>query len=260
MTNRQEIAENSPNTGGALIAADNIAVAYQGLTAISGVSLSVKKGEIVTLIGPNGAGKSTIIRALLGLVPLQTGAIAKQAGLKVGYAPQTLSLDAAMPITVKRFLTLSPTASKASINKALEKTAAENLVDKQLTSLSGGQLRRVLLARAFMGSPDLLVLDEPVAGVDAQGQSDLYALIGKVAKETGCGVLIVSHDLHLVMAQTDHVICINGHICCEGHPTMVTKDPAYKTLFTPMATSQHHHHDDTGELAPYEHNHDHHHH
>jgi len=241
----------------ALITADKVSVAYEGLTAVANVDLSVNEGEIVTLIGPNGAGKSTIIRALLGLVPLSTGTITRKPKLKLGYAPQSLNPDSAMPMTVNRFLALNPDCTKADIKDSLHMTGAGELASKQLTSLSGGQLRRVLLARAFMGNPDLLVLDEPVAGVDAQGQSDLYSLIGKFAKDRKCGVLIVSHDLHLVMAQTDHVICINGHVCCEGHPATVTEDPAYKTLFTPLPAGSS---NDLGDLAPYEHHHDHHHH
>ncbi len=241
-----------------LIAAQDISVAYNGVTAVSGVTLKVERSEIVTLIGPNGAGKSTIIRALLGLVPLAGGTITKQPKLRIGYAPQKLNLDSAMPMSVTRFLTLSPHAGNPNdCADALALTGVANCADKQLADLSGGQLRRVLLARAFMTAPDLLVLDEPVAGVDAQGQSDLYALIGEIARSRDCGVLVVSHDLHLVMAQTDHVICINGHVCCEGHPASVTKDPAYHTLFQPTSASG----DGTaGDLAPYEHHHDHHHH
>ncbi len=240
-----------------LIAANDISVAYNGVTAVSGVSLTVNRGEIVTLIGPNGAGKSTIIRALLGLVPLQDGTITKTNGLRIGYAPQKLNLDAAMPMTVTRFLTLNPNGKDADCAESLALTGAANCADKQLADLSGGQLRRVLLARAFMAAPDLLVMDEPVAGVDAQGQSDLYALIGQIARARQCGVLVVSHDLHLVMAQTDHVICINGHVCCEGHPTSVTQDPAFHTLFQPASDTAD---KAAGDLAPYEHHHDHHHH
>lgn len=234
-----------------LISLDQVCVKAQDKTLIDGVSLELNRGEVVTLIGPNGAGKSTIVRVILGLLKPTSGTVQRAAGLKIGYAPQAMALDTAMPLTVERFLSLSGRAKKADVPKALALVEAQGLLKSSMHNLSGGERQRVLLARALLGKPDLLVLDEPAQGVDAQGQLDIYELIAAVADETGAGVLVVSHDLHLVMARTDRVICVNGHVCCEGTATEVANDPHYEALFGRRGAQ---------DLAVYRHDHDHHHH
>ncbi len=234
-----------------LISLDQVCVKAQDKTLIDGVSLELNRGEVVTLIGPNGAGKSTIVRVILGLLKPTSGIVQRAAGLKIGYAPQAMALDTAMPLTVERFLSLSGRAKKADVPKALALVEAQGLLKSSMHNLSGGERQRVLLARALLGKPDLLVLDEPAQGVDAQGQLDIYELIAAVADETGAGVLVVSHDLHLVMARTDRVICVNGHVCCEGTATEVANDPHYEALFGRRGAQ---------DLAVYRHDHDHHHH
>lgn len=234
-----------------LINLSGVKVMAEGEVLIHDVSLRVQRGEVVTLIGPNGAGKSTIVRVILGLVRPVAGQVTRASGLKVGYAPQAMALDTVMPLTVERFLSLSRRAKKGDAEQALEKVNALNLLKKSMHALSGGERQRVLLARALIGQPDLLVLDEPAQGVDAQGQLDMYELITKVADETGAGVLVVSHDLHLVMARTDKVVCVNGHVCCEGTAVEVANDPHYVALFGPRGAQ---------DLAVYRHDHDHHHH
>lgn len=231
-----------------LITLDNIGVTAKGKVLINGVSLALNKGEVVTLIGPNGAGKSTIVRVILGLLKPSVGKVLRAKGLRIGYAPQAMALDSAMPLTVERFLSLSGRAKKADIPAALALVDADRLLKSSMHDLSGGERQRVLLARAVLGQPDLLVLDEPAQGVDAQGQLDIYELIAAVADKTGVGVLVVSHDLHLVMARTDRVICVNGHVCCEGTATEVANDPHYEALFGRRGAQ---------DLAVYRHDHDH---
>ena len=206
------------------------------------VSLAISAGEIVVLIGPNGSGKTTLIRALLGLAG-HTGEVARQPGLRIGYVPQHFPRDASLPITVSRFLKLYGGDAQA----ALARVGSEKLSDHQLATLSGGEMARVLLARAISNKPDLLILDEPFAGVDLSGEAALYALIAELRDELGCGVLLVSHDLHVVMAQASRVICLNRHICCQGEASDVVKDPAFVELFGARVASElaiyHHHHD-----------------
>jgi len=214
---------------------------------VDGADLTVHAGEIVTLIGPNGAGKTTLVRALLGLMSFNSGELIKQPGLRIGYMPQKLHIDPSLPLTVKRFLTLGG-RKHGAIDRALTRTGAQHLLEHHLQALSGGETQRVLLARALLRNPQLLVLDEPVQGVDVAGQAALYALINELRHELGCGVLLISHDLHLVMANTDMVICLNGHVCCHGHPSQVTADPAYLKLFGHRTEAQ---------VALYTHHHDH---
>ncbi len=212
------------------------------------VSFAVHRGEIVTLIGPNGGGKTTTIRLALGILPLAEGCVIRAPGLKIGYVPQRLALDPTLPMTVARFMRLTADAPQADILAALRETGVEARRDAPVQALSGGELQRVLIARAILGRPDLLVLDEPVQGVDFAGEAALYDLIGEIRARLGCGVLLVSHDLHFVMAGTDHVVCINTHVCCEGHPHEVTQTPEYAELFGPAALAR---------LAAYTHHHDH---
>lgn len=228
----------------ALIRLEQVSV---GLTQprLEQVSLTLKPCEILTLIGPNGAGKTTLVRVVLGLLNPSLGTVWQRPGLRIGYMPQRLQIDATLPLTVERFLRLLPRTSMAAAQQALERVGAEQVFKHPLHSLSGGELQRVLLARALLRNPELLVLDEPVQGVDVAGQAELYQLITELRDELGCGVLMVSHDLHLVMRATDRVICLNRHVCCSGHPEQVSHDPAFVELFGRNAQSlaiyQHHH-------------------
>ena len=249
---------------GPLVAGRGLAVVRQGRRILDGVDLAVSPGEIVTLIGPNGAGKSTLVRVLIGLERPDEGAVTARPGLRIGYSPQLLALDPALPLDVRRFLTLGTPAGRERLAAVLARVGlAEPLLRRQMRALSGGEQHRVLLARALLREPDLLVLDEPLSGVDVSGQLELYALIDRIREETGAGVLLVSHDLHLVMARTDRVLCLDGHVCCAGRPVEVARDPAFVRLFGPRygdvlafyrhRADPHHHHDHPGG------GHDHHH-
>lgn len=213
-----------------------------------GVSFEVARGEIVTLIGPNGSGKSTTARVALGVVKPDEGAVTRLEGLRVGYVPQKIAIDGTLPLTLARLMSLTAPHPPEKIRVALETVGVAHLAGAQVHSLSGGEFQRALLARAMLGRPDLLVLDEPVQGVDFTGETALYDLIGRVRDETGCGVLLISHDLHVVMAATDTVICLNGHVCCRGTPQSVAASPEYHKLFGARAAET---------LAIYRHHHDH---
>ncbi len=193
------------------------------------VDIVVQAGRVVTVIGPNGAGKTTLLRVLLGLTAANAGVVRRRAGLRIGYVPQRLHVDPTLPLTVQRFLGLVP--ERRRVGQVLEELAITRLLDKPMQRLSGGEMQRVLLARALLGDPDLLVLDEPAQSVDVGGQGELYTLIGRLRDQHGYGVLLVSHDLHLVMGATDHVICLNRHVCCTGTPALVKKQPEYIALF-----------------------------
>ena len=231
-----------------LAEARGVDLSFGGNKVLSDVHMAVRKGEIVTLIGPNGSGKSTLVRLVLGLLEPDRGRVFLKPGLRIGYMPQRLVIDDALPLTVDRFLRLGGTATRPARLAALGEVAAARLADSPIQKISGGEMQRVLLARALLREPDLLVLDEPAQGVDMTGQADLFKLITGIRDRRGCGVLMVSHDLHLVMASTDSVICLNHHVCCTGHPETVTRHPAYIELFGPLAS---------GELAVYTHQHDH---
>jgi zinc transport system ATP-binding protein len=240
-----------------LVIARDVSVAFGSHLAVEKVDLSIAAGEIVTLIGPNGSGKTTLVKAILGLQRPVSGEIRRRPGLTVGYMPQRLQIDPTLPLTVKRFLALWGKTNGGTIAAALEDVGAARLLDTPMQGLSGGELQRVLLARALLRNPDLLVLDEPVQGVDVQGQGELYGLIERIRNEHGCGVLLVSHDLHLVMARTDTVVCLNRHVCCSGHPRAVSQHPAFRALFGPTAEAfgiyQHAHnhaHDAHGDVVP----------
>jgi zinc transport system ATP-binding protein len=231
-----------------LIAAHGLSVRFGGRTVLSGIDLSVRPGEIVTLIGPNGAGKSTLVRAMLGLVKPFAGRVERQQGLTIGYLPQKLPIDPTLPMTVRRFLRLWGRATNARLAALLDEVGVPEVIDRPVHGLSGGETQRVLIARALMREPDLLVLDEPNQGVDVGGQAAMFRLIDGLRRRHGCGVVLISHDLHLVMAGTDRVVCLNGHVCCEGHPEAVSRHPEYLALFGPTAE---------GALAVYQHQHDH---
>jgi zinc transport system ATP-binding protein len=230
-----------------LIAAEGASLTLGARTVLQSIDLAVHAGEIVTLIGPNGAGKTSLVRLLLGLVRPDQGRILRRPNLKIGYVPQQVERDPVLPLEADRFLALAGPSSRARRQAALEEVGAAHVARHPFHSLSGGELQRVLLARALLRGPDLLVLDEPVRGVDVGGQIALYDLIDGIRKRRGCGVLMVSHDLHLVMAATDQVVCLNTHICCAGHPEAVTRHPEYRALFGSAAER----------LAVYVHHHDH---
>ncbi len=237
-----------------LMTAENLTVQRGGVPVLRDVSLTVTAGEIVSIIGPNGAGKTTLIRALLGLEVPSQGHLRRALGLRIGYVPQKLGIDPLLPLTAGRFLALWPGATPLRVAEVLAATGTTALALRPLAGLSGGELQRVLLARALINKPSLLVLDEPAQGLDVHAEAALYELIETLRRETGCGVLLVSHDLHLVMAKTDRVVCLNGHICCQGHPEMVRSDPAYVAMFgssmAAFALYQHHHdHTHDGAIA-----------
>ena len=214
---------------------------------VKGVSLEVKQGEIVTLIGPNGSGKSTTAKISLGIYKEVEGKVKKFTN-KIGYVPQKISVDWTLPIRVIDFMSLTDEPTNEQINIALSLTGIEHLRDKSLGNLSGGEFQRVLIARAIAKQPELLVLDEPVQGVDFKGEVVLYELIKKISEELNCGILLISHDLHVVMSATDFVVCLNGHVCCSGTPQVVAKNNKYQELFGDRASSI---------LSLYEHKHDH---
>jgi zinc transport system ATP-binding protein len=212
------------------------------------VDLAIAPGEIVTVIGPNGSGKTTLLRALLGIERLAAGRVQRADGLRLGYVPQRLAIDRTLPMTVRRFLSLPRAVPDAAAMAALARVGVADAAGRQMAQLSGGELQRVLLARALLAAPQILVLDEPTAGLDQPGEAAFYRLLEEVRSETGAAVLLVSHDLHVVMAASDRVVCLNGHVCCEGAPQVVREAPAYRALFG-QGTQ--------GALALYRHDHDH---
>ena len=253
-----------------LIQANHIHHAFGDKTVLSDVSLKIHAKEIVTLIGPNGAGKSTLLKILLGLVTPSSGKIDHKNRLKIGFMPQKIHIDATLPMSVKRFLELglpknnaknsSPsfkirlrqlfstaTYDSTRLDKITKELQLSALLSQPIQQVSGGEMQRILLARALMGEPELLVLDEPVQGVDIKGQAELYQYIDHIRHHYGCGILMVSHDLHIVMQHTDQVLCLNQHICCTGHPKDVSESPEFQALFTSQPEG----------IALYEHHHDH---
>lgn len=230
-----------------LLTASDLGVELGGHRVLSGVSLTLRRGEIVTIVGPNGSGKTTLLRLLIGAERPDAGRIERAPGLRIGYVPQKLAVDHTLPLTVDGFLALTG-SGRAARAQALEHVGARGLGGRQLSALSGGQFQRAMLAHALLRRPDLLVLDEAAQGLDQAGEARLYQLIEQLRTELGCGVLMVSHDLHVVMAASDRVICLNGHICCEGAPLVVSAAPEYRALFG---------HGTHGALALYRHEHDH---
>lgn len=240
-----------------LLNAKGLTVRHGEVTALSNVSLSVHPGEIVTIVGPNGSGKSTLVRALIGLEPPTEGQIARKPGLTIGYVPQRLKVEAGLPLTVRRFLSLPRRVGDAEAASALSRVGVAGLENRQLARLSGGQFQRVLLARALLARPEILILDEPTQGLDQPGVAAFYRLLEELRRETGVAVLLVSHDLHVVMSASDRVICLNGHVCCEGAPDQVSAAPEYRALFGMGAGSAlalyHHHHDHDHDHGPEDH-------
>lgn len=217
-------------------------------TLLKNIDITINPGEIVSLIGPNGAGKTTLVQLILGLSAPTAGSLQRASGLTVGYVPQSFALDASLPLTPERFVRLGTKSSKEAARERLNEAGVPNVGSRMMTDLSGGETQRVLLARALLRNPQLLVLDEPAAGLDISGEADLYHLIQDIRDQRGCGILLVSHDLHMVMAATDHVICLNQHVCCSGAPAHVTQQPEFQQLFGPQAATV---------LAPYVHSHNH---
>ena len=214
---------------------------------VKGVTLQVERGKIVTLIGPNGSGKSTTAKIALGIYKNIEGQVEKFTN-NIGYVPQKISIDWTLPLRVKDFMLLTDNLKDDALDEALTLTGVKHLKDKNLGNLSGGEFQRVLLARAISKKPELLVLDEPVQGVDFTGEIALYELIKKISEKLNCGILLISHDLHTVMTATDHVVCLNGHVCCSGSPKDVARNNEYKALFGEQASQT---------LSVYEHKHDH---
>ncbi len=231
-----------------LLSAQNLSVRLGGVDVLQDINIAIEANEIVTILGPNGSGKSTLLRALLGIVPLTSGRVTRASNVQIGYVPQRLAMDRSMPMTVRRFLSLPKRVPDADAAQALEKVGMTGSAQQQMTELSGGQFQRVLLARALLCKPQVLMLDEPTQGLDQPGEAAFYRLIDEVRIDTGAAVLMVSHDLHVVMAASDRVICLNRHICCEGTPRVVSNAPEYRALFG-LGTQ--------GALALYQHMHDH---
>ncbi len=231
-----------------LLTLQNAGMQADGKWLVRGVDFNISRGEIVTLIGPNGSGKSTTAKMALGVLKPSEGLVKRQSKLTVGYVPQKLTIDWTLPLTVDRLMYLTGKRGMGVAEEALQRTGVSHLRKANVQQLSGGEFQRVLLARAIARKPDLLVLDEPVQGVDFTGEIALYDLISEIRDELNCGILLISHDLHLVMAATDKVICLNGHMCCQGHPKAVAETKEYQQLFGAHAA---------GTMAFYEHHHDH---
>ncbi|WP_373778863.1 zinc ABC transporter ATP-binding protein ZnuC [Glaesserella sp.] len=233
-----------------LVTLENIDVEFGELKALHNINLHIYPRSITTIVGPNGGGKSTLLKVLLKLLTPSKGKVSYQNGLKIGYVPQKLHLDHSIPITVQKFLSLKPNVTKSSIEETLNLLSISHLAQNSVQKLSGGEQQRVLLARAILDKPQLLVLDEPMQGVDITGQSELYQLLNKTRLWLNCSILMVSHDLNIVMANTDEVLCINRHICCAGTPEVVSNDPSFIHLFGDQFAKN---------VAFYSHHHNHHH-
>ncbi|MEM7521111.1 MAG: metal ABC transporter ATP-binding protein [Pseudomonadota bacterium] len=231
-----------------LISTESVTLAYGGRTVLRNVTCHVNRGEIITIVGPNGSGKSSLLRALIGALKPVSGVITRAPALRIGYVPRKLMIDSTLPLTVQRFLALPGRRARGDISAALDHAGVPDLARAQMSNLSGGQFQRVLLARALLGAPDLLILDEATQGLDQPGAAAFYRQIEDVRREMDLAVLMVSHDLHVVMAASDRVLCLNGHICCQGSPKIVADAPEYRALFGSGTQ---------GALALYRHDHDH---
>jgi len=231
-----------------LIKISNLEVKYGSKFVLKNMNLSLKAGEIVTIVGPNGSGKTTLFKAIIGTVSVSKGTIEIKPNLRIGYVPQQLKIDQTLPITVERFLKLSNINFEKSLDKTELILGSKDLLDVQINSLSGGEMQRVLLARALINDPQVLLLDEATRGLDQPGVAAFYRKIENIRKSTNCAILMISHDLHVVMSSSDRVICVNGHICCQGTPEIVATSPEYQALFGG---------DVDGTFALYRHHHDH---
>ncbi|NNE53762.1 MAG: metal ABC transporter ATP-binding protein [Sulfitobacter sp.] len=231
-----------------LIATRDLTLYHDDLKVLEGVNFSIQRGEIVTIVGPNGSGKSSLVRALIGAMTPANGSVTRAPGLRIGYVPQKLQIDSTLPLTVARFLNLPQRQSRAAIKEALTQAGVPDLAQRQMAGLSGGQFQRVLLARALLAKPDILILDEATQGLDQPGEAAFYRLIADLRERLDLAIVMVSHDLHVVMAASDRVLCLNGHVCCEGAPEIVADAPEYRALFGSGTQ---------GALALYRHEHDH---
>ena len=248
MENYKNEIENMDVGKDTLVALDNAGLSISNKWLVREVTMKVNAGEIVTLIGPNGSGKSTTAKMALGIMAPSEGSVYRCENARVSYVPQRLSIDWTMPLDVNRFISLTRFLDKKAVKKALSMTETEHLYNVEVRTLSGGEFQRVLIARAIAHSPQFLVLDEPVQGVDFNGEIALYKLIENIRNELNCGIILISHDLHVVMSTTDRVICLNGHVCCSGTPAVVATEPEFRALFGDRAAN---------ELAFYKHQHDH---
>ena len=233
-----------------LLSLKNINVSFGDNQVLSNINLEIKANSITTIVGPNGGGKSNLLKVLLKLVPATSGEVIHHARLKIGYVPQKLFIDNSIPISVEKFLKLKPKATQQAINETLELFSITHLKNHKMQKLSGGEMQRVMLARAILDRPQLLVLDEPMQGVDITGQTELYQLLNKVRSRLNCAILMVSHDLNIVMANTDEVLCVNRHICCAGTPETIANDPHFIHFFGDQFAKN---------VAIYTHKHNHHH-
>ena len=229
-----------------LIEVSNLNVAYGRKKVLKDVNLTLSKNEIVTIVGPNGSGKTTLFKSIIGSVPITSGKVFIKPNLKIGYVPQVLNIDRSMPLTVERFLKLAKNRNDQGLLKARQVLGSDDLLSNQISNLSAGQLQRVLLGHALMNEPDILLLDEATRGLDQPGSADFYKKIEEIRDTTGCSILMISHDLHVVMSASNRVICLNGHICCQGEPKSVASSPEYKAMFGSKVE---------GTLALYQHNH-----
>ena len=230
-----------------LIEVQNLCVGYGNKEVLRNVNLSLNKKEIVTIVGPNGSGKTTLFKSIIGSTPISSGKVLIRPNLKIGYVPQVLNIDRSLPLTVERFLSLENRRHKREALSAQQVLDSNDLLFKQISTLSAGQLQRVLLARALVNKPDVLLLDEATRGLDQPGSAAFYKKIEEIRNTTGCAILMISHDLHVVMSASNRVICLNGHICCQGEPQSVASSPEYKAMFGSNVD---------GTLALYQHNHD----
>ncbi|MES0827789.1 metal ABC transporter ATP-binding protein [Ruegeria sp. SCP11] len=231
-----------------LITVENLSVRYGANIVLRHVDMTIESGEIVTIVGPNGSGKTSLLRAIIGATKPSVGQVSLKPGLKIGYVPQKLHIDPTLPISVERFMRLTNRVSRNQCAEALKTAGVPDLLKRQMSQLSGGQFQRVLLARALINRPGVLLLDEATQGLDQPGSAAFYRQIEDVRRETGCAILMISHELHVVMSASDRVICLNGHVCCEGSPAVVASAPEYRALFG-TGTG--------GALALYRHDHDH---
>lgn len=225
-------AKGKRNSGDALVSLDNAGVKNGDSWRVRHISLAISRGEIITLIGPNGSGKSTTAKLAAGILPPSEGAVARLPQLKIGYVPQKLHFDKSLPLTVRRLMCLTGPLPEAELQSALRQTGMAHKEYAEVSTLSGGELQRVLLARAAARKPDLLILDEPLQGVDFSWEATLYQWISDNRSRLNCGILLISHDLHIVMAASDRVFCLNGHICCSGKPQEVAASDEYNSLFS----------------------------
>ena len=229
-----------------IIEVQNLCVGYGNKEVLRNVNLSLSKNEIVTIVGPNGSGKTTLFKSIIGSTPISSGKVLIRPNLKIGYVPQVLNIDRSLPLTVERFLSLENKRHKREALSAQQVLDSNDLLFKQISTLSAGQLQRVLLARALVNKPDVLLLDEATRGLDQPGSAAFYRKIEEIRNTTGCAILMISHDLHVVMSASNRVICLNGHICCQGEPQSVASSPEYKAMFGSNVD---------GTLALYQHNH-----